>query len=331
MINAQNEIKKLDVKKIRIMERFLSVDNVDKINFFVDNLKEVEADLLGYANEHPSYLECVKLVAAYRVSIENYEAGADSIWRVIEMCEKIIKAMARVQTSVEKHSLYCVLRMDLTTRLLSERHGRNKKMDVELEKVFMKALNRISDICQKRQADARFEKINGFGMIKRGLFTNNLAVVEEGMEVIRAHFSGAPLEKIEQELTYHTEQIDFSYSMKELNIIVGGNVRRFRVERRLSVTELAQLLGMSNSSISYIEQGTRSLTVETAIGICKIFEISINQLFEGAEDFDAFINMKHEKFQIWSAYIEQLEPEEVEILINRGDKLLKYRSQLEEL
>ena len=65
--------------------------------------------------------------------------------------------------------------------------------------------------------------------------------------------------------------------MKNLEI-VAMRVKELRKQKRLSQTELGEVLGLTHKSISTIESGVRGTTIEKLILLAKFFEVSTDYL-----------------------------------------------------
>ena len=65
--------------------------------------------------------------------------------------------------------------------------------------------------------------------------------------------------------------------MKDLELF-ATRVKELRKQRRLSQTELGEVLGLTHKSISTIESGVRGTTIEKLILLAKFFEVSTDYL-----------------------------------------------------
>lgn len=73
------------------------------------------------------------------------------------------------------------------------------------------------------------------------------------------------------------------YSKTNIIMSVGYKIKKLREQRRMSQPELAELLGVSQTSLSHIENGiTKKLDFKLMDKICREFEV----------DFDYFIDDK---------------------------------------
>jgi transcriptional regulator with XRE-family HTH domain len=68
--------------------------------------------------------------------------------------------------------------------------------------------------------------------------------------------------------------------------VVARSVRAERARRGLSQTELATLLGWSQSQVSAVESGARRLYAHELPEVCSALEISLMRLLEGASSDD---------------------------------------------
>ena len=71
--------------------------------------------------------------------------------------------------------------------------------------------------------------------------------------------------------------------MKNLEIF-AIRVKELRKQRRLSQTELGDVLGLTHKSISTIESGVRGTTIEKLILLAKFFEVSTDYLLGLSDD-----------------------------------------------
>ncbi len=62
--------------------------------------------------------------------------------------------------------------------------------------------------------------------------------------------------------------------MDDLSKVIGANIRKYRTAIKMTTTELADLSGASQSTISQIENG-RSTNVDTLIKICSALKITL--------------------------------------------------------
>ena len=71
--------------------------------------------------------------------------------------------------------------------------------------------------------------------------------------------------------------------MKNLEIF-AIRVKELRKQKRLSQTELGEVLGLTHKSISTIESGVRGTTIEKLILLAKFFEVSTDYLLGLSDD-----------------------------------------------
>ena len=63
---------------------------------------------------------------------------------------------------------------------------------------------------------------------------------------------------------------------------LAGNLRRLRVARRLSLSELARATSVSKATLSGIERGSANPTIETLTSLATALHVSIGELLEPA-------------------------------------------------
>lgn len=60
--------------------------------------------------------------------------------------------------------------------------------------------------------------------------------------------------------------------------LVGNKIKEKRKSRGLTQEQLAELCDLSVSYIAHIERGTKSLSLETAVKLCNILNVSLDYL-----------------------------------------------------
>lgn len=67
--------------------------------------------------------------------------------------------------------------------------------------------------------------------------------------------------------------------MKDVSQRLGKRIRTLRVERGLSQEGFADRVVISRAYISFIEQGTRTASLEVLVHIAEILDVSLSELF----------------------------------------------------
>ena len=65
---------------------------------------------------------------------------------------------------------------------------------------------------------------------------------------------------------------------KDLNVLVGANVKREREKAGFTQDQFSELLGIGSKSLSSIERGVVGVSLTTLLRICDILHISANAL-----------------------------------------------------
>ena len=67
-------------------------------------------------------------------------------------------------------------------------------------------------------------------------------------------------------------------SRKDLNVLVGANIKREREKAGFTQEQFSELLGIGSKSLSSIERGVVGVSLTTLLNICDILHISANVL-----------------------------------------------------
>ena len=64
---------------------------------------------------------------------------------------------------------------------------------------------------------------------------------------------------------------------KDINFIVGRQLRTLRLKQSLNGTQLGKILGISQQHVSRYENGVTTLSIDTIVTICLYFNLSLNE------------------------------------------------------
>lgn len=81
---------------------------------------------------------------------------------------------------------------------------------------------------------------------------------------------------------------------------IGGKIKGLRRSRSMTQKELGNILGYSESFMSYVEKGKRNISKDDLQKISKIFSVGIDFLLEGSREVNSktsgsFVNFRHDK------------------------------------
>ena len=79
---------------------------------------------------------------------------------------------------------------------------------------------------------------------------------------------------------------------KELMVQIGNNVRKFRMERKLTQEELAEYVGVNASAITRIEGGTRMMSIPLLYNVAMTLKVGFDSLLQGESDNARFSNLQ---------------------------------------
>lgn len=65
----------------------------------------------------------------------------------------------------------------------------------------------------------------------------------------------------------------------EYSAILGNNIKKYREMNKMTQTELAEKLNLSQNAISQYEKGDRDPSTQTIYRLCEILQIDFNELY----------------------------------------------------
>ena len=102
---------------------------------------------------------------------------------------------------------------------------------------------------------------------------------------------------------------------KEINILVGANIKREREKAGYTQEQFSEMIGIGSKSLSAIERGTVGVSLTLLLQICKVLSISSNALLlEDSPKNDV---------QSLTERLERLSPRQFDIASDIFQKLLE--------
>ena len=102
---------------------------------------------------------------------------------------------------------------------------------------------------------------------------------------------------------------------KELNVLVGINIKREREKAGFTQDQFSEMLGIGSKSLSAIERGVVGISLTTLLKVCDILSLSTNTILKE--------NCEKNNIQNITDQLEQLTPSQLEIAEDMLNKLIK--------
>ena len=106
---------------------------------------------------------------------------------------------------------------------------------------------------------------------------------------------------------------------KDLNVLVGANIKREREKAGFTQDQFSELLGIGSKSLSSIERGVVGVSLTTLLKICDVLHISANVLLYEQTQKNAVDSI--------ALQLERLSAKQFEIASNVMTNLFKAFSQ----
>ncbi|ADQ06159.1 transcriptional regulator, XRE family [Caldicellulosiruptor hydrothermalis 108] len=102
---------------------------------------------------------------------------------------------------------------------------------------------------------------------------------------------------------------------------VGKRIKELREQCGLSMSKLAKIAGVGQSTLSYIENGERSPTIDVIMKICNALGITLVEFFGGEEK----THLESPKVRELLVYAQKLSEKELEYLCRFLEEVSKER------
>ena len=73
---------------------------------------------------------------------------------------------------------------------------------------------------------------------------------------------------------------------KEINIIIGANIKKARERAGMTQEQLSESIGMGVKNLSAVERGSVGISLTSLKKVCSILHVSSDELIFGAQDLN---------------------------------------------
>ncbi|KGA59621.1 MULTISPECIES: helix-turn-helix domain-containing protein [Proteus] len=84
-------------------------------------------------------------------------------------------------------------------------------------------------------------------------------------------------QKIKNGLSYGSSPYRKKRLKKDINFIVGRQLKALRLKKTLNGTQLGKMLGISQQQVSRYENGVTTLSIDAIVTICLCFNLSLKE------------------------------------------------------
>ncbi len=108
--------------------------------------------------------------------------------------------------------------------------------------------------------------------------------------------------------------MDIEISKVKLYRTIGENIRRLRLERKLTIDELSEYLGISTSFLGLVERGVRGFSLIRLLKLSKLLNLSLDDIVCELNNKNSYTEEEN-LFKVIECMVRQLDYKEQERLI----------------
>lgn len=204
-----------------------------------------------------------------------------SFCQTVELAEKALDKLEEYSHEERYIRLRLVIHVNAVYRMLRAKYfdSENLVPSDELEKMFSNYVDEIMRICSKNH----FPIHKAVTVIRMGLFYQNNKLANEGFEMLQE--TGA--EEVYRMMKDDAEEFSFfggiKMSKRQLNLVIGENIRKKRREFGMTLEDVSKALDMSHANIGLIERAERGATNYNLLRLSHLFGVSVDYFYSGVE------------------------------------------------
>jgi len=195
---------------------------------------------------------------------------------------KLLRDLEKYKNHPRYRRIKMAIHSNIASRLRYAKYHDDDVNDVsvyeELKKEFLIHIERAIELCKKEG----FKSALGTNTVRKGLFLGDFDLVEKGLELIKENGNDTSYEMASVEVNEYKAFIKFPVTIPQLKAIIGKNIKIQRKANRIRCEELADMLGISGSTLRHIERGYKATNLSILFKLSGYLKVSIDTFFHDA-------------------------------------------------
>jgi transcriptional regulator with XRE-family HTH domain/ribosome-associated toxin RatA of RatAB toxin-antitoxin module len=247
-----------------------------------------------------------------------------------QKCHKLVIKGLGILEKYNDHELYPKIKVSLHMNILM-RLTKTKIFEIdpiefqedskELNELFDHHANIALALCKSYELKA-YEQIV---LIRKGLFYKDYKEVDENLEILRKSDNKNLYNMMKAGLNKYNYYNGTSISPKQIRIMMGVNLNKWRTSKGLTAEDIAMVIG-GNTETSYvyaIERGDKGLSQYAIIMLCRTYNIDSTIFFEGMEEIEIQHDNRKTMIDKINAIISRLSDTSLEFLYQTAESHIK--------
>jgi len=248
-------------------------------------------------SEHNSnFHKCCELSQPVIKAYENKESWdfydirlMTSVFSYVDSCDKALKNAEKILTllkSYQNHERYIHIKIAIHSnsmlRMLRANFNEREYINAphKLEYYFNAHKNELMRISSNNKS---FKYLQIAADFRSGLFHGDFSHSEKILKQLKpdkSEFAKKVYKALTDEYLEYSAKLGVDLSKEQFAQIIGRKIRAYRVEKMMTLDELAELLDISTTYLGQIERGERQVSSHTLYRLAAILEVDLSVLFE---------------------------------------------------
>ncbi|MCL1935789.1 MAG: helix-turn-helix domain-containing protein [Defluviitaleaceae bacterium] len=238
--------------------------------------------------------------------------------------EKLLRYLEKYSNHYKHPRIQMVVHSGVSSRLVRSKYYDNVSDYEELRKYFLLHIEKAIGLCKKE----KFKDFLGVNVVMKGIFLGDFDIVQKGLSLAAEYGNHALYEMLLLMIKEYKSFIEFPITTAQLKTILGKNIKMLRKANKISVEELSDMLGIASSStLRHIERGSQEPSIVILLKLSKIFNVSINSLFQDSSNESLQIDSNSLKLNEIRTMIMKLDAKELKYFESMLRQMLDLRKE----
>jgi len=195
----------------------------------------------------------------------------------------------------------------------------------EIEGYFDEHFDKLVEICNHKEGYYRVALATG--LVRKGIIYKDKRFIDRGFSILEEDGNDEAAKLLLRDVKEAEMYDETNTSKQHFNLIFGRNVNRRLKALGMSTKNFVAKAGVGEATLNYIIKGETDATVYQAVCIADAFDITMEEMFKGADTVRSYPSAKD--LQQIIATVNKLDEEQRKVILDMAEMLTKTNNYYE--
>jgi len=173
-----------------------------------------------------------------------------------------------------------------------------------------------------------FDAAKGVNLARKGIFLEDMELIDKGLNITKEKGNKYSYKMLETDVHKYKSYIKFPTTEVKLKSIIGKNIKYHREAKNISLSDLANAIGVSYSFLFRVEKGEKVVSVYYLSKFSEILGVTTDALIYGVDESIPYSYKNTQEINEFNAMAMNLNAVELGFVIATIKELIRMRKKI---